>query len=412
MLRHHIGAEALAPRSDEQGIGGGHHATHVEIHSQLIAQFLRQKHCARMPSLGLLCCQALGKPWRALLNFSEFCRKNGAIVALAAVAATSAFAQSTVTLYGVADQGYNTDKKTVGSVATKTTGLTSILSGSRFGFKGTEDLGGGLAANFVLEYSVQPDDAATSMANRQSFVGLSGAFGSVNLGRQYTQIHGVQGSFDANGNATAAGWLGGGTSTVRQSNAIVYSTPSFSGFTAAVELGHAEVPQTSVVTGNAGNTTAIGLNYANGPLTVKAATESIKLTALSYAAPGAAAVLSDALATRKANSIGAFYDLGVAKVMVLSTSAKAGSAADAGKVTTTNFGVSAPMGAVTLNATVSNGKYIDSGAAAVKTSGYQVGANYSLSKRTTAYALMGQGKNKAATATKHDTFAVGVRHTF
>lgn len=336
------------------------------------------------------------------------------LIALAAVAATSAFAQSTVTLYGVADQGYNTDKKTVGAVATKTTGLTSILSGSRFGFKGTEDLGGGLKANFLMEYSVQPDEATTSMANRQSFVGLEGAFGTVNLGRQYTQIHAIQGAFDANGNATAAGWLGGGTSTVRQSNAIVYSTPSFNGFSAAVELGHAEVPQTSSVTGNAGNTTALGLNYANGPLSVKAVTESIKLTALSYAAPGvsAAATLSDALATRKANSIGASYDLGMAKVMAVSTSAKAGSAADAGKVTTTNFGVSAPLGAVTLNATVSNGKYIDSGAASVKTSGYQVGANYSLSKRTTAYALMGQGKNKAATETKHDTFAVGVRHTF
>lgn len=339
------------------------------------------------------------------------------LIALAAVAATgAAFAQSTVTLYGVVDQGYNTDKKTVGTVATKTNGLTSILSGSRFGFKGTEDLGGGLKANFTLEYSVQPDDAATSMANRQSFVGLSGAFGSVNLGRQYTQIHGVQGAFDANGNATAAGWLGGGTSTVRQSNAIVYTTPSFSGFSAALELGFAEAAQggSTNVTGNAGNTTALGLSYANGPLTVKAATESIKLTALSYTAPGAAAAatLSDALATRKATSIGASYDLGVAKLMAVTTSAKAGSAADAGKVTTNNFGVSAPFGAVTLNATVSNGKYIDSGAASVKTSGYQVGANYSLSKRTTAYALMGQGKNKAATATKHDTFAVGVRHTF
>lgn len=322
-----------------------------------------------------------------------------------------------MTLYGVVDQGYNTDKKTVGTVATKTTGLTSILSGSRLGFKGTEDLGGGLKANFVMEYGVQPDDGATTttMNNRQSFVGLEGAFGTVNLGRMYTQIHGVQGAFDANGNATAAGWLGGGTSTVRQSNAIVYSTPSFSGFSAALELGFAEAAQGGAtnVTGNAGNTTAVGLNYANGPLTVKAATESIKLSALSYTAPGAAAAtLSDALATRKANSIGASYDLGVAKVMAVSTSAKAGSAADAGKVTTTNFGVSAPLGAVTLNATVSNGKYIDGGAAAVKTSGYQVGANYSLSKRTTAYALMGQGKNKAATATKHDTFAVGVRHTF
>ena len=148
-----------------------------------------------------------------------------------------------MTLYGVVDQGYNTDKKTVGAVATKTTGLTSILSGSRFGFKGTEDLGGGLNANFVLEYGVQPDDAATSMANRQSYVGLQGAFGTVNLGRQYTQIFYVQSAFDANGNATAAGWLAGGTATVRQSNAIVYNTPSFNGFSAGLELGMAEVAQ-------------------------------------------------------------------------------------------------------------------------------------------------------------------------
>lgn len=353
----------------------------------------------------------------SFLNFGELSMKK-TLIALAAVAAASAsasaFAQSTVTLYGVVDMGYNTDKKTAGANASKVTGLTSILSGSRFGFKGTEDLGGGLTANFVMEYSVAPDEEATSMKNRQSFAGLSGGFGTVNLGRQYTQIHNVQGAFDANDNATAAGWLGGGTSTVRQSNAIVYTTPTFSGFSAAVELGHAEVPQTSTVTGNAGNTTALGLSYANGPLTVKAAVESIKLTALSYTAPGeaAAAALSNALATRKATSIGASYDLGVVKVMAVNTTAKAGSAADAGKVTTNNFGLSAPMGAVTLNGTVSNGKYIDSGAASVKTSGYQLGANYSLSKRTTAYALMGQGKNKAATATKHDTLAVGVRHTF
>jgi predicted porin len=337
------------------------------------------------------------------------------LIALAVLAASgAAFAQSTVTLYGVADLGYNTDEKTVGTVATKTTGLTSILSGSRLGFRGTEDLGGGLKANFVMEYAVQPDEAATTMANRQSFVGLSGGFGSVNLGRQYTQIHGVQGSFDANGNATAAGWLGGGTSTVRQSNAIVYSTPSFSGFSAAVELGFAEAAQggSTSVTGNAGNTTAFGLGYANGPLTVKAASETIKLAKLSYTAPGAAAAdLSDALASRKATSIGASYDLGVAKVMAVSTSAKAGSS-DKGEVKTSNFGVSVPMGAITLNATVSNGKYIDSGAASVKTNGYQVGANYSLSKRTTAYVLMGEGKNKATTATKHETFAMGVRHTF
>lgn len=320
-----------------------------------------------------------------------------------------------MTLYGVADLGYNTDKKTVGTVATKTTGLNSILSGSRFGLKGTEDLGGGLAANFLMEYSVQPDEATTSMANRQSYVGLSGNFGALNLGRMYTPIHGVQGAYDTNGNATAAGWLGGATSLVRASNLIAYSTPSFNGFTLTAGVGYGEAEKTTASTNTAGDVTTVGLTYANGPLTVQAATETVKLSALSVGLPGGAAAtaLSDALANRKANSFGASYDFGVAKVTAVRTTAKAGSAADAGEFNTNNFGVSVPVGAVTLNATVSNGDYKDSGAAKVDVSGYQVGATYALSKRTTAYTFLGQGKDKTATnAGKQDTFALGLRHTF
>ena len=77
-----------------------------------------------------------------------------------------------------------------------------------------------------------------------------------------------------------------------------------------------------------------------------------------------------------------------------------------------NFGVSVPMGAVTLNATVSKGDYRDSGAAKVDVSGYHLGATYALSKRTTAYTFLGEGKNKAASEGKQSTFAVGLRHTF
>lgn len=342
------------------------------------------------------------------------------IVALAALAATASFAQSSVTLYGVADLGYNTNKLTDGATVTsKTAGLASIASGSRFGFKGSEDLGGGLKANFLMEYSVATDDAATSMANRQSYVGLSGNFGSLNLGRMYTPIHGVQGAYDTNGNASAAGWLGGATSLVRASNLIAYSTPSFNGFTLTAGVGYGEKEKTTTTTNTAGDVTTVGLTYANGPLTLQAATETVKLSALAVNLPGSVAGttgatnLSDALANRKANSFGASYDFGVAKVTAVRTTAKAGSAADAGEFNTTNFGVSVPVGAVTLNATVSNGDYRDSGAASVDVSGYQVGATYALSKRTTAYTFLGQGKDKTATnAGKQDTFALGLRHTF
>ena len=335
------------------------------------------------------------------------------LIALAALASTAAFAQSAVTLYGVVDLGYNTSKLSDGATVTsKTAGLNSIASGSRIGFKGTEDLGGGLNANFLMEMGTTPDEATHSMSNRQSYVGLTGAFGTLNLGRQYTLVHGVQGAYDTNGNATAAGWLGSATSLVRASNLIAYVTPSFNGFSAAAGVGFGE---TAGVSNKTGNVSTMSVSYANGPLTVQAATETVKLTKLAVTLPGGSAAtdLSDALANRKANSFGGSYDFGVAKVTALRTTAKAGSAADAGEFNTNNFGVSVPMGALTLAATVSNGDYKDSGAAKVDVSGYQVGATYALSKRTTAYTFAGQAKDKTASnAGKQETFAVGVRHTF
>jgi predicted porin len=338
------------------------------------------------------------------------------LIALAALASTAAFAQSAVTLYGVVDMGYNTNKLTDGATVTsKKAGLNSIQSGSRLGVKGTEDLGGGMKGNFLVEMGTTPDEATHAMSNRQSYVGVSGNFGTVNLGRMYTLAHGVQGAYDTNGNATAAGWLGSATSLVRASNLVAYTTPSFNGFSASAGVGFGEAEQTTASTNKSGNVTTLSVSYANGPLTLQAATETVKLTKLAVTLPGGSAAtdLSNALADRKANSFGGSYDLGVAKITALRTTAKAGSAADAGEFNTNNFGVSVPMGALTLAATVSNGDYVDSGAAKVDVSGYQLGATYALSKRTNLYTFAGQSKDKTATnAGKAETFAVGVRHTF
>jgi predicted porin len=321
-------------------------------------------------------------------------------------------------------------KQTTGTtVNAKNAGINSIQSGSRLGFKGTEDLGGGLKANFTLEYSVQPDEATTSMANRQSFVGLEGGFGVLNIGRQYTLIHGIQGAMDPNGNATQAGWLPGLTNSVRSDDTIAYTSPSFSGFTASVAMSLAG-SETSTAAGatKAGDATSIGAAYTSGPLSVRVVTETIKRTALSFAVPGAtaASTFSDALADRKATSFGASYDLGFAKLSYLNTSAKSGSAADNAKATSNNFGVSVPMGALTLNGSFSNGKITDTASTTVGTStfapatgkgtGYMLGASYALSKRTNAYAFLGEAKSKPNGAPalngKHSTMAMGLRHTF
>src|SRR5450830_1886464 len=151
------------------------------------------------------------------------------LIALAALAVVSAAsAQSTVTLYGVVDMAIASQKDTnslgTNGVATETQKVgvdQGILSRSRIGFKGTEDLGGGLKADFVLEYGVNPDEAATAMFNRQSYVGLSGGFGAVTIGRQYTPYHIVQGAVDLYGNLNdTPGYVVNAHNRARNSNSV------------------------------------------------------------------------------------------------------------------------------------------------------------------------------------------------
>jgi predicted porin len=146
------------------------------------------------------------------------------LVALAALAAVgAASAQSTVTLYGVADVWLGSQKvetRPNGNVAF--TGVRQNLlnsggyNGSRFGFRGTEDLGGGLKANFVLEQGITVDDGKMAdtkdfrQFNRQAYVGFSGGFGEVRLGRQYTAYDTLRGatnhSFDTAFAVTSSVW--------------------------------------------------------------------------------------------------------------------------------------------------------------------------------------------------------------
>ena len=108
-------------------------------------------------------------------------------LAVAALASTAAFAQTNVTIYGIADASVSATTNlgaTTGQTGFKVNSGT--LSTSRIGFKGVEDLGNGLKALFVLEYGLAMDASApigtstiTSAAARQQFVGLTGGFGTV-----------------------------------------------------------------------------------------------------------------------------------------------------------------------------------------------------------------------------------------
>lgn len=198
-----------------------------------------------------------------------------ALSVLAAVAGT-AQAQSSVTIYGVVDMALQ--HQNTGDPAGSTLGLDSgIQSGSRLGFKGSEDLGGGLKANFQLEMGINADTGSSAQGGRafgrQAFVGLSGNFGAVNFGRQYTPAFIAIDSFDPFGTGITSSTAGSGSSGfgaaayfdhggVRMNNSATYSTANLGGFTGTLAYGFGEV---------AGNTTAgryIGFSgaYSAGPL--------------------------------------------------------------------------------------------------------------------------------------------------
>lgn len=187
--------------------------------------------------------------------------------ALAALAVPS-FAQSNVTLYGVADMFY----QYADGANSLSRAQSGGLAGSRFGLRGSEDLGGGLRANFTLEGGVNLDDGTSgqggALFGRQAHVGLSGSFGSISLGRQYTALYaatndhssftsapagpstaligGFGGGYElvrgasATGVPPQAGATGNG-GPVRVNNSIKYESPSLAGFKLGAVYGMGEI---------------------------------------------------------------------------------------------------------------------------------------------------------------------------
>jgi predicted porin len=186
--------------------------------------------------------------------------------------AATAHAQSNVTIYGLVDAGLVSERGGVNGSVTKLT--SGIGSQSRLGFKGTEDLGSGLSAIFQLETGVKIDDgsldSANTIFNRQAFVGLkSKEAGTLTLGRQYTMLYNAMSQVADPFGAGYAGSIknlfpAAGVNT-RTSNAIVYATPTYSGFSAEglYSLGEQAGDAT------AGRQFGLGLNYSNGPLNTR-----------------------------------------------------------------------------------------------------------------------------------------------
>lgn len=321
------------------------------------------------------------------------------------LSACAASAQSSVTIYGIVDAAF--ERATNGAGV----GVSRLVSGqgstSRLGFRGTEDLGGGLRAIFNLEMQLNTDTGLGSATggglqfNRQSWVGLAGNWGQVTFGRQFRpEARAVFGMdpFDAGSVASPPNTYA--NTIFRADNAVIYETPRMAGFVGRVMYAFGENSG-----GVSGALDDLGgsLQYYNGPIYVAYAYDSRRN-----------ATAND---RRKWNTIGGSYDFGVAKLYGAYRTRKESVAA----LDERNYwlGVGVPIGALTLQGTV--GGVNDRTALNRDARGWSVGAEYLLSKRTDVYFRYANlrndngatfGLDNGVNGPQPKSFVTGLRHRF
>jgi predicted porin len=334
---------------------------------------------------------------------------------VATLAGTSALAQSSVTIYGRLNESVER-QKIVDPLTGDESNLTALQNNaSRIGFKGTEDLGGGLKAFFLIEHGFSPDTgrAAATFWGRESNVGLEGAFGKVRLGNMgptaayfatadYISMH----NHDTGTSADAL-YLYVGDAR----NTIAYTTPTFSGLNAEVQIGLKE-------TGNK-NTATLAVNYVGGPLHLGA-------SYINGADGGYGSAVTGGLLTgesAKQFGVRALYEMGPFTVGAYFINDKidfvgggdlkrnsyrlSGMYALGANEFHLNYGVAAKLKA--------NGTTVDESGATQVTVAY----NYNLSKRTKLFAFYSKLGGDAApdyavlnNGNVKSSFAAGVRHNF
>ena len=326
------------------------------------------------------------------------------LVALAVLAASgAAMAQSSVTMFGVLDIAYAHVQKT----GTPTLNLlqNGAFQGSRWGMKGSEDLGGGLKANFKLVGGVAMDTGASStggvLFGREIGVGLSGGFGEVYLGRLETPFDNVTGEanalWDSSFFSPAELLFQSNKYTARPNNEIYYQSPTMLGFSAALSYALGENPTATV---GAGSIVSGNIAYGNGPLKLSAAYQVEKPTGASTPA--------------EYTRINAGYTIGDATLKI-----QYGKTDNIGNANGANadewaLGVDYKVsGALTLSASVATSSD-NATAGNADRKGWGVGAKYALSKRTFFYgAYESDTTSKPAAADVDGSKVVaGIQHRF
>ncbi|HJV83662.1 porin [Noviherbaspirillum sp.] len=321
-----------------------------------------------------------------------------ALAVLSALAGTSA-AQTNVAIYGVVDVGIS---RTDVSNGAATWGMDSgVQSGSRLGFKGTEDLGGGMSASFNLENGYAVDTGAMSgglLFGRQAWVALNGGYGTVRLGRQFTPIFQVLDDIDPFGTGLS-GAINNVFSTygVRMNNTVKYLTPQLNGFSGQLAYGFGEV---------AGNTSAsrhlgASVGYVNGPLNVQFAYHDA----------------NNATDTGSTNTalLAGMYDFRVVKLHAAfaTNGDDTTGAASKSRSRDVMLGVSAPVGSVgTVLASWIRHDQRSGAVGGVDRDQWAIGYLHSLSKRTNLYTSYGRLNLKPAGSADVSAFYAGIRHKF
>jgi predicted porin len=368
-----------------------------------------------------------------------------AMIAMLAFASASQ-AQTSVQVYGTIDSGLfhqNTSAASFSPTAKDTGNITRLKDGgiysSSIGFRGSEDIGGGYQVNFRLQgvydsatgrFGLSDTTGVATPFNQFATLGVSGPAGTFIAGRQIipmiyamaeTDVRAAQyfGSILTGwiGINTAAGWAGTNTNTpigaLYDSNALVYNSPVFGGFSAALEYALGEVAGS----GKAGSRQSVVLKYANAGLKLSAAYYN------AYDSNPAAGVAKTGINNNRMIYLGGLYAFDQLSISASYTKGKNPEASDRVDYDLYGLGLSYKFTPVLK---VTSGVYYikDKNVSANTSAEYVVGAEYSLSKRTTAYAQVGYVDNKgtmnqsiefaAPVAPGLSTTAtmLGVRHVF
>lgn len=352
----------------------------------------------------------------------------GLIGAMTATSAATVNAQSAVTVYGLIDMAVVHES---GGSAGSVTKLSSGVSvGSRLGFKGTEDLDNGLSAVFVLENGFQGDTGTIGQGGllfgRLAYVGLRGSFGSVLIGRQYTPQYTVVAFADPFGSGYVADSKNivatSGNAFSRMDNTVKYLSPTLAGLTVELAAAPGEASDGSTAGRQVGGAVA----YAAGPLQVR----------IGYHNRHNISVVPTHAESARNAVVAAVYDFSVVKAHILygvnrglNSSVLRNTANPFGQATApvastdsrdTLVGLTVPLGPHTLLAS-----YIrkdDRGTLNQDANQIAIGYRFTMSKRTSVYAVYARIKNKngagyttgnaSESGTGNRGTSVGISHAF